>query len=75
MNRRVLLRARGDRGVTAALFELAAAPRPDPAPGQCLIRVIWLSLDPAMRGWISSAPNYREPVPLGAVMPDRKSVV
>ncbi len=41
---------------------------PEPADGQVLIRVIYLSIDPAMRGWISEGPNYRDPVPLGAVM-------
>ena len=67
-NHRILLRAHGDQGITPDLFELTEAPIPAPGPGQCLIRVIWLSVDPAMRGWISTAPNYREPVPLGGVM-------
>ena len=34
-----------------------------------LLRAIYLSLDPAMRGWISETPNYRDPVPVGEVMP------
>ena len=41
---------------------------PEPRQGECLVRVIYLSLEPAMRGWIADAPNYQEPVPLGDVM-------
>lgn len=69
VNKRVLLKARPEAGVTADLFVIEEAPMPEPAEGQCLIRVHYLSLDPAMRGWIADAPNYRDPVPLGALMP------
>jgi NADPH-dependent curcumin reductase CurA len=68
VNRRFVLRARPEPEVTAGLFALEEGPIPEPGAGQLLIRVIYLSLDPAMRGWIAEAPNYRDPVPLGAVM-------
>ena len=64
----VLLVARPEGGVREDCFRLEPAPRPEPGPGQLLVRVIYLSLDPAMRGWISEAPNYREALPLGSVM-------
>ncbi len=67
-NRQVVLRRRPDPGVTADLFELAEAERPSPGPGQLLIRVLYLSMEPAMRGWIAEGPNYSEPVPIGGVM-------
>jgi len=67
--RHVVLKARPEGRVTADLFAVEHAAVPEPGPGQVLVRVLWLSLDPAMRGWISDAPNYRDPVPLGAVMP------
>ena len=67
-NLHVLLRARPSPAVTEALFEPVAAPMPTVADGQFLVRVIWLSLDPAMRGWIAEAANYSTPVPLGAPM-------
>ena len=67
-NHHVLLVARPEGGVREDCFRLEAAPQPVPGPGQMLIRVIYLSLDPAMRGWISEAPNYRAPLPLGEVM-------
>jgi len=39
------------------------------ADGQLLVRNEYLSVDPAMRGWVNEADNYRPTVPLGAVMP------
>ena len=67
-NHHVLLVARPEGGVREDCFRLEAAPRPEPGPGEVLVRVIYLSLDPAMRGWISEAPNYREALPLDSVM-------
>lgn len=40
-----------------------------PGPGQVLVKVNYLSIDPGMRNWISEGGSYVEPVPLGAVMP------
>ncbi|HTQ00180.1 MAG TPA: NADP-dependent oxidoreductase [Casimicrobiaceae bacterium] len=40
----------------------------DPADGEVLVKVLYVSLDPAMRGWISDAPSYIPPVAIGAVM-------
>ncbi len=69
-NRQIVLAGRPEGGrVTPALFALREAPLPAPGDGQILVRNIYLSLDPAMLGWISEAPNYRDPVPLGALMP------
>src|SRR3979411_806851 len=36
--------------------------------GQVLLRTIWLSLDPYMRGRMSDGPSYAAPVPIGGVM-------
>ncbi|MGF1611963.1 MAG: NADP-dependent oxidoreductase [Kiloniellales bacterium] len=69
VNHRIVLKARPTGGVAPELFELQQAAVPQPGPGQMLIRLLYLSLDPAMRGWIADAPSYREPVALGAVMP------
>ena len=35
---------------------------PVPGPGQVLVRNVWLSVEPAMRGWVNAAANYSEPV-------------
>lgn len=37
-------------------------------PGEVLIRMRWISLDPAMRTWSSQNPGRGEPLPLGSVM-------
>ncbi|EED82230.1 predicted protein [Postia placenta Mad-698-R] len=39
-----------------------------PQKGQVLIRVQYLSIDPAMRLWLSEKKSYRTPVPIGGVM-------
>src|SRR5437660_6191702 len=41
---------------------------PVPGEGQVLLRTIWLSLDPYMRGRMSDGPSYAAPVPIGGVM-------
>lgn len=49
-------------------FEIGDVPPPQPGPGQFRVRNLYLSVEPAMRGWVNAAANYAEPVPLGAVM-------
>jgi len=41
---------------------------PEPADGEVLVRVLYVSLDPAMRGWMNDAKSYMPPVTLGEVM-------
>lgn len=67
-NRQVLLASRPDGIPQAANFRLAEAPVPEPGPGQVLVHNQWLSVEPAMRGWVSAVANYSEPVAIGAVM-------
>jgi NADPH-dependent curcumin reductase CurA len=68
LNHQIHLVGRPDPNVTADLFAPHDAPMPEPGPGELLIRVIILSLEPAMRGWIAEAANYSTPVPLNSVM-------
>jgi NADPH-dependent curcumin reductase CurA len=70
-NRQVLLKCRPNGMPTTADFEIADAPMPDPGAGEVLVRGIYLSLDPYMRGRISAARSYARPVELGAVMEGR----
>jgi NADPH-dependent curcumin reductase CurA len=49
-------------------FRLETAPMPVPAPGEVLVRVLYLSLDPYMRGRMDDARSYAAPVPLGGTM-------
>jgi NADPH-dependent curcumin reductase len=49
-------------------FRLEDVAVPTPGEGQVLLRTIWLSLDPYMRGRMSDGPSYATPVPVGGVM-------
>jgi hypothetical protein len=49
-------------------FRLEETPVPTPGPGQLLMRTIWLSLDPYMRGRMSDAASYAAPVQINDVM-------
>lgn len=67
-NRQVRLKARPQGIPQAEHFELAEAAVPALTEGQVLVRNVYLSVEPAMRGWVSAVANYSEPVPLGGVM-------
>src|SRR5262245_51043574 len=43
-------------------------PVPSPADGQILVHVLYVSLDPAMRGWMNEGRSYVPPVGIGEVM-------
>ncbi|MCR1780973.1 NADP-dependent oxidoreductase [Nocardioides carbamazepini] len=49
-------------------FAFVTEDLPELADGQVLLRTIYLSLDPYMRGRMSAAKSYAEPVPVGGVM-------
>jgi NADPH-dependent curcumin reductase len=70
-NRRVLLRRRPQAKPALEDFEIAEAPIPEPAESEVLLRHLYLSLDPYMRGRMSAAKSYAKPVEVGAVMEGR----
>lgn len=49
-------------------WELTEEPLPDPGEGEVAVEVSYISLDPAMRGWMNEGESYVPPVELGAVM-------
>lgn len=67
-NRRVLLARRPNGVPQPDDFALDTTAVPEPGPGQFLVRNIFLSVDPAQRGWASAEANYSTPVPLGGPM-------
>jgi NADPH-dependent curcumin reductase len=67
----VLLKRRPTGAPTPADFEITYAALPEPAEGEVLVRGIYLSLDPYMRGRISAQRSYARPVEVGAVMEGR----
>jgi NADPH-dependent curcumin reductase len=64
----IVLSARPVGEPTTADFETVTVDLPPLEEGQVLLRVIYLSLDPYMRGRMSDAESYADPVELGAVM-------
>jgi hypothetical protein len=49
-------------------FRVEEAVIPEPSEGEVLLKILYLSLDPYMRGRMSAAKSYAAPVELGAVM-------
>jgi NADPH:quinone reductase-like Zn-dependent oxidoreductase len=49
-------------------FQWTEEPLPELQDGQVLIRNLYLSLDPANRGWVREEGSYMAPIPLGSVM-------
>jgi NADPH-dependent curcumin reductase CurA len=53
---------------TADTWVIADEPARQPGAGEILVRVAFVSIDPAMRGWIEPRSSYVEPVAIGGVM-------
>jgi leukotriene B4 12-hydroxydehydrogenase/15-oxo-prostaglandin 13-reductase len=68
VNRQFTLAARPIGMPKEADFRLAEAPMPSPAGGQVLLRTLYLSVDPYMRGRITGVKSYADPVEIGQVM-------
>jgi len=68
VNRQITLAARPVGFPKVSDFNLVYSPLPSPAAGEVLVRSIYLSLDPYMRGRMSDAGSYARPVAIGGVM-------
>jgi NADPH-dependent curcumin reductase CurA len=68
LNRRIVLNSRPVGAPTDENFRLEENVIAAPAAGQLLLRTLYLSLDPYMRGRMSDAPSYAAPVAVGEVM-------
>jgi NADPH-dependent curcumin reductase len=67
-NQRVVLASRPEGTPQTHHFRLDEVPVLHPRAGEVLVRNEWLSVEPAMRTWVSAAANYAEPVAVGSVM-------
>ena len=67
-NKQIKLAARPVGLPKASDWELSESAIPDPADGEVLVKILYLSIDPAMRGWMNTGKSYIEPVQLGEVM-------
>ena len=70
INRQWIFRRRPEGMVSEQHFEYREAPVPqsDLSNGKVLVRNLYLSFDPAMRGWMDDVPSYFPPVALGEPM-------
>lgn len=67
-NRRLVLAKRPKGEPDDTTLRLEKGPVPEPGQGEMLLRTVWLSLDPYMRGRMSAAPSYAAPVEIDETM-------
>jgi alcohol dehydrogenase len=67
-NRRIVLAERPKGRPNNKTLRLETTDVPQPGPNQMLLRTVFLSLDPYMRGRMNDAKSYAEPVAIGGVM-------
>ena len=70
-NHQILLRSRPSGEPSQENFQFAETEIPKPGADQILLRTIYLSLDPYMRGRMNAGPSYAPPVEIGEVMEGR----
>jgi NADPH-dependent curcumin reductase CurA len=68
INHQVRLAARPSGLPKASDWEVTTEPVPTAGPGQFVVAISHLSIDPAMRGWMNAGASYIPPVAVGAVM-------
>jgi NADPH-dependent curcumin reductase len=68
INHRVVLSERPAGIPQASHFRIEKAPLGELPEGELHVRNLYLSVDPAMRGWLSDTSNYSAPIAIGDVM-------
>ena len=68
INNKIVLKKRPNPSVIEELFELKTEELKELQDGEFLVNVKYVSIDPAMRGWISDVGNYSEPVAIDGTM-------
>jgi NADPH-dependent curcumin reductase CurA len=68
VNHQFRLAARPQGMVGREHFDYVEEPLPELADGQVLVKILYISLDPAMRGWVNEGRSYVPPVQIGEVM-------
>ena len=67
-NRHIVLASRPSGAPRLSDFRLEQSPVPELGDGEVLLRTLWLSLDPYMRGRMNAAQSYANPVEVGGIM-------
>ncbi len=68
MNKQLKFVKRPKGAADASTWSLETNPIPEPEAGQILVKQHYVSLDPAMRGWMNEGKSYIEPMAIGSVM-------
>ena len=69
MSNRMVKLARRPKGmIVRDDFKLEDGPVPEPGDNQFRVRIEYISLDPAMRGWVNEGKSYVPPVAIGEIM-------
>jgi len=68
INRQVVLASYVTDAAKPENFAMSEGPIPEPAEGQFLLRNMYFSMEPAIRGWVDGKANYFEPIPIGGVI-------
>ena len=68
INRQVVLASFVTDAAKPENFALSEGPMPEPAEGEFLLRNLYFSMEPAIRGWVDGKANYFEPIPIGGVI-------
>jgi NADPH-dependent curcumin reductase CurA len=67
-NRKFTLAARPVGMPKPSDFKLVEEPVPTPGDGEMIVKALYISVDPYMRGRMNDAKSYAAPVPIGGVM-------
>jgi NADPH-dependent curcumin reductase len=68
IHRRVVLARRPTAALAESDFRVEVVPVPEPGPRELLVRIVYLSLDPYIRGRVLDSPSYAPPVGIGEVV-------
>ena len=58
--RRLVLATRPSGMCDSATVRIESLPVPEPAEGEAVVKVQWLSIDPTIRTWMDDAPGFRK---------------
>lgn len=67
-SRRIVLVERPSEMVQERNLAVEEVPAPEPAEGEALVQVQYLSIDPTIRTWMNDAAGYLPPIPVGGVV-------
>ncbi len=67
-NRQITLASHAAGVPTPENFRMIETEKPTPGPGEFVIRNLYFSLEPAIRGWLDGKENYFPPIPIGGVV-------